>query len=186
MEQHVPLTDVVPQKPKLPPPPPLPSQANTIPHVCYVTQISTRPRRYWVHTDESTSCPDLLVCEGGPAAERKTFLLDGGLPHGPGMSGGIWKINLTIASCVWGGGGKRKTCWHEMETFLCSALVHVTPLFGKFWNRDCDARKWFFLIAGSSQQSEGSRIRRRVRRDAFPATALLSLEHSRANIAGSA
>lgn len=68
LEQHVPLTGIVPQKPKL-----LPSQTNAIPYVGYVTQISAPSPSVLGSHRRSTSCPDQLVCEGGPVAERKTF-----------------------------------------------------------------------------------------------------------------
>lgn len=113
MEQHVPLTGFVPRKPKL-----LPSKTNTIPYVGYVTQISARPPQCWVHADGAHPAQT-----GLSVRENQRLLLDRGLLHRPGMSGKIWKINLTIASVC----RKQEITLARGETLSRSALVHVIP-----------------------------------------------------------
>lgn len=78
LEQHVPLTGFVPQKPKL-----LPSKTNTIPYVGYVTQISARPPQCWVHADGAHPGQTSLSVR-----ENQRLLLDGGLLH---RHWNVWK-----------------------------------------------------------------------------------------------
>lgn len=87
------------------------------------------PTDYWVHTDGATSCPDRpCLRREGPAAPGQSLLLvwgwgeckgEVGSRTAFGMSGKIWKIDLTIVcvrACM---RRNRKSCWHQNFSFSC-------------------------------------------------------------------
>lgn len=61
-----------------------PPQSNTIPYVCFVTQISTRPPQYWVSTDWAHHHTNLSDWED-QRLRGKPFIIQGLLP-------GLWNV----------------------------------------------------------------------------------------------
>ena len=106
------------QEPQTEKPRPRPSQTTTIPYVRYVTQASAPPPSVLgshtrsAHPAQTSSSASEDQGLGGKAFIRRGLLL------GFGMSGKIWKINLTISSPV--------NEWRKQDARV---LMHMMPRF---------------------------------------------------------